>query len=78
MCLSRRLPSPAYWRVRSSVDCVPTPPPGHFERLSELRECLISSEFGGQFRFVGVGAPREGVEGGRATALALARNKIPW
>ncbi|KAJ2922060.1 hypothetical protein H1R20_g15034, partial [Candolleomyces eurysporus] len=72
--LSRRLPSPIYWRIHSNVDCIPTLLPGHLERMTELGECL-SSEFGDQFQIVGAGvggvSVGDCVEGGRAAALAL-------
>ncbi|KAJ7064740.1 hypothetical protein C8F01DRAFT_1054175 [Mycena amicta] len=57
--LNRRtpLPQPILTKVWEHPDCIPTPTPGHLERMDELRAALIAEDapWGGRMEVIGAG-----------------------
>ncbi|KAF9027003.1 FAD/NAD(P)-binding domain-containing protein [Hymenopellis radicata] len=52
--LGKPLPEPVLTRVNRHVDCIPTPTPGHLERVTEIRKAL-KEQWGGRFEVAGAG-----------------------
>lgn len=53
--LQRELPAPIYSRVWRNDACIPTPLPGHLERMGELRTVLAGTGWEGRMKVVGAG-----------------------
>ncbi|KAF8916439.1 hypothetical protein CPB85DRAFT_1289731 [Mucidula mucida] len=52
--LGKTLPEPVLTKVNRHVDCIPTPTPGHLERVVEMRRA-IKEQWGGRFEIAGAG-----------------------
>lgn len=49
------LPDPIYTRTHRHVDCIPTPTPGHLERMEELKVTLAKGVWSGRLEVIGAG-----------------------
>ncbi|KAJ4473149.1 hypothetical protein J3R30DRAFT_3296554 [Lentinula aciculospora] len=49
------LPEPLYARTQHHVDCIPTPTPGHLERMDVLKKTLAKGVWSGRLEVVGAG-----------------------
>ncbi|KAJ7485663.1 hypothetical protein FB451DRAFT_1230665 [Mycena latifolia] len=74
--LNRRkpLPEPLVTRTWQHKDCIPTPLPGHLERMGKLKEALDGGGWGGRMEVVGAGvrgvSVGDCVESGKVVGMA--------
>jgi oxygen-dependent protoporphyrinogen oxidase len=74
--LNRRkaLPEPLLVRTWTHRECIPTPLPGHLERMRKLQEALGDKAWGGRMEVVGAGVKGvsvgDCVESGRMVGMA--------
>jgi oxygen-dependent protoporphyrinogen oxidase len=52
--LQKRLPEPIFWKVWQNEKCIPTPTPGHLERMEEMRN-VLTDQWEGRLDVIGAG-----------------------
>ncbi|KAF5386488.1 hypothetical protein D9757_005892 [Collybiopsis confluens] len=53
--LLKALPDPVYVRTQNHINCIPTPTPGHLERMEEMKSTLAHGIWAGRMEVIGAG-----------------------